>query len=281
MLDATKAAPNRLIHEISPYLLQHAHQGVDWWPWCQEAFDRAKAQDKPVFLSIGYSSCHWCHVMSRESFEDPQVAELLNGSFVPIKVDREERPDIDSVYMQVCLAFTGSGGWPMTLLMDGDKRPFFAGTYFPKRRRYGRPGLLELLEWARVQWDGDREKLLENAALLTAHVSGGERALGSDVPDGEELMERAARELKDGFDPRYGGFGPAPKFPMAHTLLFLLAYDRWPRRRAAFRWRRSLCGAWPRGASSTRSATASPGIPRTKNGWRPILRRCSTITPCC
>lgn len=226
MLDATKAVPNRLIRETSPYLLQHAHQGVDWWPWCQEAFDRAKAQDKPVFLSIGYSSCHWCHVMSRESFEDPQVAELLNGSFVPIKVDREERPDIDSVYMQACLAFTGSGGWPMTLLMDGDKRPFFAGTYFPKRRRYGRPGLLELLEWARNKWEGDREKLLENAALLTAHVSGGERALGSDAPEGEELMERAARELKDGFDPRYGGFGPAPKFPMAHTLLFLLAYDR-------------------------------------------------------
>ena len=226
MTDAVHRTPNRLIDETSPYLLQHAHQAVDWWPWCQEAFDKAKAEDKPVFLSIGYSSCHWCHVMSRESFEDPQVAQELNRFFVPIKVDKEERPDIDSVYMSVCLAFTGSGGWPTTILMDGDKQPFFAGTYFPKRRRYGMPGLLELLEQVREQWDGNREKLLKNAALLIAHLKGMEAPAGGDRLPGEELARRAAEDLRASFDPRYGGFGQAPKFPMAHMLLFLLAYDQ-------------------------------------------------------
>lgn len=221
---------NRLAGEKSPYLLQHAHQAVDWWPWCEEAFAKAKNEDKPVFLSIGYSSCHWCHVMSRESFDAPEVAEVLNRHFVPVKVDKEERPDIDSVYMRVCMAFTGGGGWPTTILMDAEKRPFFAGTYFPKHRRYGMPGLLELLYKVSQQWDGNREKLLESAALLTAHLNAADsmqegHAVGEELA-ADRLMAEAVRDLRASFDPRYGGFGPAPKFPMGHNLMFLLAYDR-------------------------------------------------------
>ena len=151
---------NHLQGQTSPYLRQHAHNPVDWYPWCQEAFDKAQKEDKPIFLSIGYSTCHWCHVMERESFEDQQVAELLNRDFVSIKVDREERPDIDSLYMAVCQAFTGSGGWPTTLFLTPDQRPFHAGTYFPKTSRGGLPGMLQLLPAVRHAWDHDRDKLL-------------------------------------------------------------------------------------------------------------------------
>lgn len=140
-----KQVPNRLIHEKSPYLLQHAYNPVDWHPWGDEAFRKAAEEGKPVFLSIGYSTCHWCHVMERESFEDPEVAELLRENFVAVKVDREERPDIDAVYMQVCQAMTGRGGWPLTLILAPDRKAFFAGTYFPKRRRYGSYGLMDIL----------------------------------------------------------------------------------------------------------------------------------------
>lgn len=217
---------NRLAGEKSPYLLQHAHQAVDWWPWCEEAFAKARLEDKPVFLSIGYSSCHWCHVMSRESFDAPEVAEVLNRSFVSVKVDKEERPDIDSVYMRVCMAFTGGGGWPTTIFMDAQKRPFFAGTYFPKHRRYGMPGLLDLLNQVAKQWNSHREKLLESADLLTAHLNAAQSVRKDDKLPADRLAGEAVRDLRASFDPRYGGFGSAPKFPMGHNLLFLLAYDR-------------------------------------------------------
>ena len=163
---------NRLINESSPYLLQHATNPVDWFPWGTEAFDKAKREDKPVFLSIGYSTCHWCHVMEHESFADKEVADLLNKDFISIKVDREERPDIDHVYMTVTQALTGSGGWPMTIIMTADKKPFYAGTYFPKNKRWGRPGLMELLPKIAELWRNDRNKILDSADRITRHVAG-------------------------------------------------------------------------------------------------------------
>jgi len=154
--------PNLLIEEKSPYLLQHAHNPVDWYPWGDEAFEKAKREDKPIFLSIGYSTCHWCHVMERESFEDGEVAELLNRDFVAIKVDREERPDIDQIYMTVCQGMTGHGGWPLTIVMTPDKKPFFAATYLPKNQRYGLPGLMQILPRLSGLWQNERAAVLES-----------------------------------------------------------------------------------------------------------------------
>lgn len=163
--------PNKLIHEKSPYLLQHAHNPVHWYPWGAEAFDKARSEDKPVFLSIGYASCHWCHVMEEESFEDPQVADLLNKDFISIKVDREERPDIDAVYMSVCQAMTGSGGWPMSVFLTPDQKPFFAATYLPKTSRYHLTGLIELLPQISALWKQDRFRLLQIGNEITEHLN--------------------------------------------------------------------------------------------------------------
>ena len=222
--------PNHLSHETSPYLLQHANNPVDWYPWSEEAFTLAREQDKPVFLSIGYSTCHWCHVMARESFEDPEIAALLNRHFISVKVDKEERPDIDSVYMRVCLAFTGSGGWPTSIFMTADQKPFFAGTYFPKVSRGGMYGLRELLTVIAEQWKTNRSALLDQAErLLRALQDAGrpENAKADDLP--EKAFQAFARD----YDSVYGGFGGAPKFPAAHNLLFLLAYGRERRQRYA------------------------------------------------
>jgi len=211
--------PNRLAKEKSPYLLQHANNPVDWYPWSDEAFDK---EDKPVFLSIGYSTCHWCHVMERESFEDTEVAEMLNRSFISVKVDREERPDIDYIYMSVCQALTGQGGWPLTIIMTPEKKPFFAGTYFPKKSKWGRSGLLDILGQAAVKWKSGREAVTEvgesivNAVLN--QLSGEEGDLRRD------LLEKAYSDLENSFDSLYGGFGDAPKFPTPHNLMFLLRY---------------------------------------------------------
>lgn len=214
---------NRLKNETSPYLLQHAENPVHWYPWGEEAFQKAKAEDKPIFLSIGYSTCHWCHVMAHESFEDEKTAELLNRHFVSVKVDREERPDIDSVYMSVCQAFTGNGGWPMTIFMTWDKKPFFAGTYFPVQSRYGMPGFSDLL-WAIVnRWKENRKILLDSAEDMIAYLKGKEanrRKYGEN-----DLTEAAVRMFKQSFDAEHGGFGAAPKFPTPHNLLFLTLYS--------------------------------------------------------
>ena len=161
---------NQLKSETSPYLLQHAENPVNWYPWCEEAFEKAKTENKPIFLSIGYSTCHWCHVMAHESFEDNKTAEILNKYFISIKVDREERPDIDSVYMSVCQAFTGSGGWPMSIFMTWDKKPFFAGTYFPPQSRYGMPSFSELLNTIANQWYSNQKDLLESAEEIIKHL---------------------------------------------------------------------------------------------------------------
>ena len=213
---------NRLYKEKSPYLLQHGENPVDWYPWCEEAFQKAKREDKPVFLSIGYSTCHWCHVMAHESFEDREVAALLNRDFVCIKVDREERPDIDAVYMSVCQAMTGSGGWPLTVLMTPQQKPFFAGTYFPKKGAYGRMGLTELLERVALLWKDNREALTEAGNEITAAISQTRTGRGQE-PD-RKLVERAASQLARIFDVKWGGFGDAPKFPTPHNLLFLMRY---------------------------------------------------------
>lgn len=213
---------NRLADEKSPYLLQHKNNPVDWFPWGDEAFDKAEEENKPVFLSVGYSTCHWCHVMERESFEDHEVAEMLNRHYVSIKVDREERPDIDHIYMSVCQALTGQGGWPLTIIMTPGRQPFFAGTYFPKNSKWGRAGLLDMLDQIRRKWQSDRDSITEASQRVTGAVMEQFTSEGGELAG--EVVDRACRDLEKSFDSRYGGFGGAPKFPTPHNLMFLLRY---------------------------------------------------------
>ena len=215
---------NRLAGESSPYLLQHANNPVDWRPWGSEAFDVAKSEDKPIFLSIGYSTCHWCHVMERESFEDAKIAEQLNRSFVPIKVDREERPDVDDVYMTAVQTMTGAGGWPMSLFLTPEGKPFYGGTYYPPDDRYGRPGFSSVLTAVADAWELRREELEASAGQLLAHLDRAAHAPTAGPEVGAAPLEKAARSLAAEFDPRHGGFGAAPKFPPSMRLEFLL---RW------------------------------------------------------
>ena len=216
------SAPNRLIHEKSPYLLQHAHNPIGWYPWGGEAFDKAKAEDKPVFLSIGYSTCHWCHVMAHESFEDGEVARIMNSEFVAIKVDREERPDIDAVYMAVCQALTGQGGWPLTIIMTPEQKPFFAGTYFPKRQRYSIPGVIDILTSVARQWKTNKPELIESGETITQAIQKEPDQTAGALS--EQTVETAFSMFESVFDETYGGFGRAPKFPAPHQLMFLLRY---------------------------------------------------------
>ncbi len=215
---------NRLAGEKSPYLLQHADNPVDWYPWGPEAFARAKAEDKPIFLSIGYSTCHWCHVMERESFEDERIAGILNRDFVPIKVDREERPDVDDVYMTAVQTMTGSGGWPLSLFLTPDGRPFYGGTYYPPDDRYGRPGFPTLLASIADAWKKRRAELEASAGQLLAHLDLAARAASGGPVVGPGSLEKAARALTAEFDRREGGFGGAPKFPPSMRLEFLIRY---------------------------------------------------------
>jgi len=225
--DTTKEnrKPNKLINEKSPYLLQHAYNPVNWNPWGADAFAKAKAEDKPIFLSIGYSTCHWCHVMERESFENEEVAAILNKHFVAIKVDREERPDIDSIYMTVCQALTGSGGWPLTIFMTPDKKPFFAGTYFPmeNKNRYGMPGIMEVLNSIAQQWDEKKEDIVKSSERIVEHIRKADTVVNPEEI-GEEEIHNAYNGFESSFDVNYGGFGKSPKFPTPHNLRFLLRY---------------------------------------------------------
>ena len=214
---------NKLKSEKSPYLLQHAKNPVDWYPWGEEAFKKANEEDKPIFLSIGYSTCHWCHVMAHESFEDEEVAELMNEAFVSIKVDREERPDIDKIYMTVCQMMTGSGGWPLTIIMTPEKKPFFAGTYFPKQTRFGRIGLIDLLKRIKELWNNQRNDLINSADQITFSLQN----INQESPGerfSENTLENTYRQLSRQFDSVNGGFGNRPKFPTPHNLIFLLKY---------------------------------------------------------
>jgi len=227
MSEKMKVHTNRLINEKSPYLLQHAHNPVDWHPWSEEAFEKAKNEDKSVFLSIGYSTCHWCHVMEEESFSDEKIAEVLNKYFVSIKVDREERPDIDNVYMQAVLSITGSGGWPLTLFLAPDKKPFYGGTYFPPDDRWGRPGLVTTLIAIANTWERDRNKLLRSSdKLFEALERQSEPRAKEAIILGESALKKAFEHFRSNFDSQDGGFGSAPKFPMGHVLSFLLRYWR-------------------------------------------------------
>jgi len=214
---------NRLAKEKSPYLLQHAQNPVDWYPWSDAAFAKASKEDKPIFLSIGYSTCHWCHVMERESFEDEQVAELLNDTFVCIKVDREERPDIDSIYMTACSMMTGSGGWPLTIVMTPDKKPFFAGTYFAKQSGYGRIGMLEMIPRIKEIWQNRRKEVLQSTEKIIEILQQQNRTSPEGALD-QKILHDAFSELTNRYDSVNGGFSKSPKFPTPHTINFLLRY---------------------------------------------------------
>jgi uncharacterized protein YyaL (SSP411 family) len=216
---------NRLISEKSPYLLQHATNPVEWYPWGAEAFSRADAEDRPVFLSIGYSTCHWCHVMERESFEDPEVAGKMNEAFVCVKVDREERPDLDHIYMMACQLLTGSGGWPLTIIMTPDRKPFFAGTYIPKQSRFGRTGMMELIPRIAELWANRRTEAVDAADEITAALKDFMSTSPGTAP-GREVVTVTFDDLSRRYDDRYGGFGRAPKFPVPGNLLFLLRHWR-------------------------------------------------------
>jgi uncharacterized protein YyaL (SSP411 family) len=225
-LSGLEKKKNRLSREKSHYLLQHAENPVDWYPWGEEAFDKARREDKPIFLSIGYSTCHWCHVMAHESFEDEEVGRLLNEFFVAIKVDREERPDVDMVYMAVCQAITLKGGWPLSVFMAPDAKPFYAGTYFPKTGRMGMPGFLDMISHIANAWANDRDPLLEASEKITKGIQP-RPSSGSMAELGLDTLKKGYDRLAQAFDPKWGGFGSAPKFPTPHNLTFLL---RWHRR---------------------------------------------------
>ena len=216
---------NHLKDELSPYLLQHADNPVHWYPWGAAAFAKARNQNKPIFLSIGYSTCHWCHVMEHESFENREIAGILNQHFVAVKVDREERPDIDNIYMKVVMSLTGSGGWPLTVFLTPEQKPFYGGTYFPPESQWGRPGFKELLQFIKKGWEQDKAEIVKSSDDIT-------RALKEDFKSGADgkfpleidIFHSAYKNFKDNFDMTYGGFGTVPKFPSAHNLSFLLRY---------------------------------------------------------
>jgi uncharacterized protein YyaL (SSP411 family) len=216
--------PNQLIHETSPYLLQHAQNPVEWYAWSEEALAKARAEDKPILLSIGYSACHWCHVMEHESFENPGIAQLMNDNFINIKVDREERPDLDQVYMGAVQIMTGSGGWPLTVFLLPTGEPFYGGTYFPPEDRYGRPGFPRLLTNIAEAHRNRRKEVHENAAMLRDHLNQRVTSKSASATLGPEILDQAARNIDSRFDPREGGFGTAPKFPPSMTIDFLLRH---------------------------------------------------------
>ncbi|MEU0171156.1 thioredoxin domain-containing protein [Streptomyces iakyrus] len=216
--------PNRLAHETSPYLLQHADNPVDWWPWSEEAFDEARRRGVPVHLSVGYSSCHWCHVLAKESFQDEVTAEVMNEHFVNIKVDREERPDVDAVYMEAVQAATGQGGWPMTVFLTPDAEPFYFGTYFPPAPRQGMPSFRQVLQGVHQAWDERRDEVTEVAGKIVRDLAGREISYGDAQPPGEEELAQALLGLTREYDPQRGGFGGAPKFPPSMVLEFLLRH---------------------------------------------------------
>ncbi len=218
--------PNRLIRETSPYLLQHAHNPVDWYPWGSEAHERAKRENKPIFLSVGYSACHWCHVMERESFENAEIARAMNEWFVNVKVDREERPDLDDIYMKAVHAMTGAGGWPMSAFLTPDLEPFYGGTYFPPEGRYGRPGFRDVLRAIHENWERTPEKLKAQGKRLTEMIEKEARADTSAELD-PGILERCFQQLYSNFDPTWGGFGHSPKFP--HAIDLRLCLREWKR----------------------------------------------------
>ncbi|MFD8523094.1 thioredoxin domain-containing protein [Streptomyces capillispiralis] len=239
--------PNRLAHETSPYLLQHADNPVDWWPWSDEAFAEARERNVPVLLSVGYASCHWCHVMAHESFEDRATADELNAHFVSIKVDREERPDVDAVYMEAVQAATGQGGWPMTVFLTPDAEPFYFGTYFPPAPRHGMPSFRQVLQGVHQAWDERRHEVDEVAGKIARDLAGRELAYGDDRMPGEQELAQALLGLTREYDPQRGGFGGAPKFPPSMVIEFLLRHHARTGAEGALQMARDTCEAMARG----------------------------------
>ncbi|MFD7277633.1 thioredoxin domain-containing protein [Streptomyces sp. NPDC059862] len=239
--------PNRLAHETSPYLLQHADNPVDWWPWSEEAFEEARRSDKPVLLSVGYSSCHWCHVMAHESFEDQATADFQNEHFVNIKVDREERPDVDAVYMEAVQAATGQGGWPMTVFLTPDAEPFYFGTYFPPAPRHGMPSFRQVLEGVSVAWRDRREEVTDVAGKIVRDLAGREIGFGGTGAPGEQELAQALLGLTREYDPQRGGFGGAPKFPPSMVIEFLLRHHARTGAEGALQMAQDTCERMARG----------------------------------
>ncbi len=225
--EPTPARPehtNRLAHEKSPYLLQHAHNPVDWYSWGEEAFAKARQENKPIFLSVGYSTCHWCHVMAQESFENGEVAAIMNREFVNIKVDREERPDVDRVYMTFVQATTGGGGWPMSVWLTPELKPFVGGTYFPPEDRYGQPGFKKVLERVATAWKENHDKIVEQGSQIVAALRESQSAATAEDKSDATVLDAAYRQIDRSYDPKEGGFGNAPKFPRPVTLNFLTRF---------------------------------------------------------
>jgi len=267
---------NYLIHEKSPYLLQHAYNPVNWYPWGDKAFAKARNENKPIFLSIGYSTCHWCHVMEKESFEDTEVAKLLNDTFVCIKVDREERPDIDNLYMSVCQLMTGSGGWPLTIVMTPDKKPFYAATYIPKGTRFGRIGLIELIPQIRTLWYQKQDRILHTVnqvAIALEHIS---HVSSTGFLD-KAIFKTTYEELNRNFDENYGGFGNAPKFPTPHNLLFLLRYWKQSGEKKALEMIEKTLVAMRSGGIFDHIGFGFHRYSTDRQCFSPISKRCSMI----
>ncbi|MET8299259.1 thioredoxin domain-containing protein, partial [Streptomyces sp. NPDC005180] len=239
--------PNRLAQETSPYLLQHADNPVAWWPWSAEAFEEARKRGVPVLLSVGYSSCHWCHVMAHESFEDDDTAAYLNEHFVNVKVDREERPDVDAVYMEAVQAATGQGGWPMTVFLTPDAEPFYFGTYFPPAPRHGMPSFRQVLEGVAAAWSGRRDEVAEVAGNIVRDLAGRSLALEGQGQPGEEELAQALLGLTREYDARHGGFGGAPKFPPSMVVEFLLRHHARTGAEGALQMAADTCEAMARG----------------------------------
>src|SRR6266508_2329784 len=266
--------PNRLVAATSPYLQQHAENPVDWWPWGEEAFEEARRRDLPLLISVGYAACHWCHVMAHESFEDEAVAEVVNELVVPIKVDREERPDVDAVYMTATQAMTGQGGWPMTVFATPDGQPFYCGTYFP------RDTFLRLVRSVSDAWREQREAIVRQSAAVVEAI-GRVAARRPSGPMSEEVLDEAAASLAKEYDREHAGFGGAPKFPPHMNLLFLLRHHERTHDEQSWRSCGTRPSGWPEAACTTSWRAASPGTASTAPGPCRTSRRCSTTTRCC
>ena len=275
---AEKRKPNRLIKEKSPYLLQHAYNPVDWYPWSQEAFEKAKAEDKPVFVSIGYSTCHWCHVMEKECFEDEQVAALMNETFVSIKVDREERPDLDAAYMEVCQTMGRSCGWPLNVIMTPDKNPFFVASYIPKDNRYGAVGMLSLVPQIGEIWKTRKEEMEMVGKELKEQIEPTPETEAENELD-KTVLDDAYEKLFLRFDPENGGFGSAPKFPSPHNLLFLLRYWNRTKEKNACDMVEKTLRAMRLGGIFDQVGFGFHRYSTDASGWFRISKRCSTTKP--
>lgn len=258
--------PNRLAHETSPYLLQHADNPVDWWPWSPEAFDEARERGVPVVLSVGYSSCHWCHVFAVESFEDEATAAYMNEHFVNVKVDREERPDVDAVYMEAVQAATGQGGWPMTVFLTADAEPFYFGTYFPPAPRHGMPSFRQILEGVVSAWTERPDEVAEVAGRIVHDLAGRSLAHGGEGLPGEQDLAQALLGLTRDYDEKYAGFGGAPKFPPSMTIEFLLRHHARTGAEGLSRWPPRPVRRWPGAGCTTSSPAASPATRWTGRG---------------